>query len=77
TRLVAALEAEGYVTRRADAADRRVVRVTPTAKGKRALEAGRQQRVDHTAEVLARLAPPELEMVAVAVAALERALAQD
>lgn len=77
TRLIAALEAEGYVTRRADAADRRAVRVAATAKGRRALETGRQRRVDHTAALLSRLAASERAAVADAVAALERALAEE
>jgi DNA-binding MarR family transcriptional regulator len=77
TRLIAALEAEGYVTRRADAADRRAVRVAATAKGRRALEAGRQRRVDHTTALLSRLTARERVLVADAVAALERALADE
>src|SRR4051794_41251008 len=44
TRLVAALEAAAFVTRETDAKDRRVVRITATAKGRRLLEAGRDPR---------------------------------
>src|SRR5688572_24647845 len=38
TKLVQALEAEGYVTRRPDVDDGRVQRVSATSKGRRALE---------------------------------------
>src|SRR5688572_28072277 len=46
SRLVSRLEGDGYVTRKADAADARVVTVRPTAKAVRALEAGRRRRVE-------------------------------
>src|ERR1043165_4047585 len=42
-RLVAALEAAALVFRETDANDRRVVRITATAKGRRLLEAGRDR----------------------------------
>src|SRR5690606_37910081 len=45
TRLLQGLERDGYVRRRRERADARVVRVTATAKGRRALEAGRRARV--------------------------------
>lgn len=77
TRLVSALEAAGYVTRQADAADGRVVRVAATAKGQLALEEGRHRRVMHMLELLARLKPEEVAVVAAAVGTLERALSED
>ncbi|MDQ6886080.1 MAG: MarR family transcriptional regulator [Gemmatimonadota bacterium] len=45
TRLVTSLEADGLVTRRLDARDRRVQRVHATARGRQVLEAGRARRV--------------------------------
>src|SRR5436190_14362435 len=41
TRLVAAMETAGLVRRESDETDRRVVRMSATAKGRRILEAGR------------------------------------
>ncbi len=76
TRLVAGLEAEGYVRRRADRADRRAVLVSATEKGRRALEAGRQRRVDHVLELLGQLDEAEVAVVGEAVELLERALAR-
>lgn len=77
TRLVSALEAAGYVTRRSDAADGRVVRVSATEKGQVALEKGRHQRVAHVLELLVRLDLEEVSAVTTAVSALERALSED
>src|SRR5215831_8752479 len=41
SRIVAALEADGLVSRTADAADRRISRIAVTPKGQRVLERGR------------------------------------
>jgi DNA-binding MarR family transcriptional regulator len=77
TRLVAGLEADGYVTRRADARDGRVVRVSATARGRRVLEAGRDRRVRHVVSLLAQLSPHEVTTVAEAVTLLEQALSEE
>lgn len=77
TRLVASLEAEGYVRRASDRGDRRVVRVAATAKGRRALEAGRQRRIAHVREVIGALGRRDLATLDRAVRILERALAAD
>jgi DNA-binding MarR family transcriptional regulator len=74
TRLVAGLEAEGYVTRKADRADRRAVQLTATARGRRALEAGRQRRIQHVLELLAELDADETAVISDAVGLLERVL---
>lgn len=74
TRLVAGLEKDGYVVRRADPTDGRVWRVQATAKGRRVLEAGRDRRIAQVMELLARLSGDEMETVRKAVTALERAL---
>ena len=67
TRLVAALEREGLVTRAADPDDGRVTRVSATAAGRRTLTAGRRRRVELLARSVAELSAAER-------AALERAL---
>src|ERR671926_315975 len=54
TRLVQALEDEGYVRRERDPADGRAVRVRATAKGERVLWAGRERRVERLAALLAK-----------------------
>jgi DNA-binding MarR family transcriptional regulator len=77
TRLVAGLEAEGYVTRKADRTDRRAVQLSATAKGRRALEAGRHRRVQHVLELLAGLDAGEEAVVAEAVELLERVLSRE
>jgi DNA-binding MarR family transcriptional regulator len=46
SRLVAEMEAEGFATKTEDKDDRRVVRITATAKGKALLEAGRERRLE-------------------------------
>jgi len=65
TRIVAGLEADGYVERQRDVSDGRVVRVRATAKGRRLMEGGRSRRVSFLADMLAELPPAD-------VAALDR-----
>ena len=62
---------------KADLADRRAVQLTATAKGRRALEAGRQRRVQHVIELLGGLDAGEEAVIAQAVELLERALARE
>jgi DNA-binding MarR family transcriptional regulator len=50
TRMVAALERDGLVLRTTDRADKRVVRVAATAKGRRLIEQGRSARVAFLAQ---------------------------
>jgi len=71
TRLVRDLEAAGLVTREADAADRRVQRITATRKGRRILEAGRARRVAVLTAALERLPAAELRALEAAVDILE------
>ncbi|HSK18391.1 MAG TPA: MarR family transcriptional regulator [Longimicrobiales bacterium] len=75
TRLLHGLERDGYVRRRRSEADGRVVRVTVTPKGRRALDAGRRNRVRRIEEVAAALSGPGVAAVDAAVTALEAALA--
>jgi DNA-binding MarR family transcriptional regulator len=74
TRLLQGLEADGYVRRRRADADGRVVRVTATAKGRRALEAGRRGRVSRLERVVDQLSARDSDTVAAAVERLEEAL---
>ena len=76
TRIVAALERDGLVTRTADMADRRVSRVQITADGMRVLEHGRARRTAVLTARLAALAPRELRTVERAAVILERMLGE-
>jgi len=72
TRLVAALEREGYVTREADPDDGRVTRVSATALGRRVLAAGRKRRVRLLARDVERLAAADRAALVRALVVLER-----
>jgi DNA-binding MarR family transcriptional regulator len=72
SRTVAALEAEGYVTREADPSDHRAVILRPTAKARRMLHRGRQLRIEALAAELERLAPSDLEALENGLDALRR-----
>ena len=72
TRLVDAMERDGYVERAPDPEDRRAVIVRPTPKGTRALKQGRAQRVEALAAGLRTLSPDQLSILARGVEVLER-----
>ena len=72
TRVVAALEEAGLVTRAVDAADRRIARISITPAGRRLFEAGRSRRVAALTDRLALLTQPELETLRRASEILER-----
>jgi DNA-binding MarR family transcriptional regulator len=72
TRIVRNLEAEGLVEREPDAADRRVVRVRATARGRKMLEAGRRRRISDLSDRLRGLDATELETLDRAAALIER-----
>jgi DNA-binding MarR family transcriptional regulator len=74
TRLVAGLEAEGYVKRTRAREDRRAVIVSVTSRGRRALELARGLRVEQVEAILEGLTPAEAATVTEAVVLLERAL---
>ena len=71
TRLVATLEEGGLVTREVDPADRRVVRVTATARGTRLLHEGRARRVALLAASLGALSVAERAVLARALPIME------
>lgn len=63
TRLVAAMEADGLVRRRADRGDARAVRLEATTKGARVLQEGRRRRVSRLAQALRDRTPDELRLL--------------
>lgn len=75
TRLLQGLERDGYVRRRRDGGDGRIVHVTVTAKGRRALHAGRRARVRRLERVTEQLSETEAAAVAGAITLLDAALA--
>jgi DNA-binding MarR family transcriptional regulator len=74
TRLVDALEEDGYVTREADPEDARAVIIRTTPRGTRALKRGQARRVEALRGSLQVFSPTELRSIDAAVEALDRAL---
>lgn len=72
TRLIAAMAEAGLVSREPDDADRRVVRIAATAKGRRILEDGRDRRIGIIAEALATLPASDVTAIAGALDAIEK-----
>lgn len=72
TRLVAALERDGLVTREPDPEDRRQVLLRATPAGRQLLEEGRARRTTSLARRLAALPPEDLAALARAASLLER-----
>ncbi|MGO8871040.1 MAG: MarR family winged helix-turn-helix transcriptional regulator [Acidimicrobiales bacterium] len=77
TRIVAALEELGYVTRVSDERDRRVARVTLTPLGSEVLERGRSLRNAYLAERVGLLSPQDREALEDLTGLLERLLDVD
>jgi DNA-binding MarR family transcriptional regulator len=75
TRLAAALEADGLVSRKEDARDRRVVWLSATAKGKKILHEGKRRRVHALAAALKALNSEELTVLSEAAALINRVVA--
>jgi DNA-binding MarR family transcriptional regulator len=61
--IVDGLERDGLVKRAADRDDRRVVRVTASARGKRVLQRARERRIAALADRLSHLDPTQIELV--------------
>jgi DNA-binding MarR family transcriptional regulator len=74
SRLVAALEADGFVRRTPDVADGRAVRLHPTPKARRILTRGRERRTALLESLLAGATAREVEVVAEAAEIVERVL---
>src|SRR6185437_6230628 len=72
TRLIKTLEAAGLVEREVDAGDRRVSRITATARGARLLQEGRRRRVASLNASLRQLSARERALVVRALPVLEK-----
>jgi DNA-binding MarR family transcriptional regulator len=72
TRIVAALETEDLVRRRAVSGDARAARLEATPRGLRVMQEGRRRRVRRLAARLEQLTPAELDLLARAAALIER-----
>ena len=72
TRIVAALEQDGFVRRLPDDADARAIRVEPTKGGIALMQEARRRRVRQLADGIARLSTAEQATVADATAIIER-----
>lgn len=77
TRIVGALEEMGHVTRLADAEDRRVARVTLTAKGESVLRRSRSRKTAYLAAQLQRLPAEDRQAVAELTVLLERLVSSE
>ncbi len=74
TKIVAALEELGLVSRTVDPSDRRVARVEATAEGRRFLDHSRRQKDAYLAQHLGGLDPADKDVLERAAAVLERLL---
>ena len=72
TRIVRNLEADGLVEREPDPADRRIVRVRATDKGRTILEEGRRRRISDLAGRLRTVDAGELDTLERAAELIER-----
>ncbi|MBC8089680.1 MAG: MarR family transcriptional regulator [Phycisphaerae bacterium] len=75
TRLVQALEDDGYLVRTADPLDGRVSRIAASAKGKAVMMDGRAKRVRMLAGLLSELSMSEQKALRKAVGSLEEVVA--
>jgi DNA-binding MarR family transcriptional regulator len=71
TRIIAALEADGFVRRRPDASDRRAVEISATPKGNRLLQRARRRRVELLAGRLSSLPTADVELLSRAADVIE------
>jgi DNA-binding MarR family transcriptional regulator len=74
TRIVKALESEGFITRAPDESDRRVAWLRATPKGEQLMRQGRSARIALLAEWLRPLASKERRTLGEAGMILERVL---
>jgi DNA-binding MarR family transcriptional regulator len=75
TKTVTALEQQGLVRRERSGADRRIVTVRATAKGRALLERGRAARVRAVAQLLAECSEAEIRALGRAATLIARLLA--
>jgi DNA-binding MarR family transcriptional regulator len=76
TRIAQSLVQDGYARREADPKDRRVVRLSATARGRRVMQQGRERRVANLARLLGRLPDEDVTRIHEAAELVERALDQ-
>jgi DNA-binding MarR family transcriptional regulator len=76
TRLVAALAADGLVSRDRHPDDARSVRIRATPKGAALLRRGRARRVDRLVNRMRALRPDEVRAMAIAADVIDRIVAQ-
>ena len=76
SRALASLEAKGWLTRRTDAADRRVAHASLTLKGKRAFNRIRPEMEQATEALLAPLTPEDRQKLDEGLKVLERLFGQ-
>ena len=72
SKLVADLEAEGLVVKRAEAGDRRSLRIEPTAKGRKLMQEGRERRLALLRAQLAGLTRAERATLTAAAVLMQR-----
>lgn len=72
--LLRGLEDDALVRREPHPSDRRAVRISATARGRRLLERGRRRRIDNLVELLEPLSADDLATLAEAAAILESAI---
>jgi DNA-binding MarR family transcriptional regulator len=77
TRIAQSLVEDGCARRDSDPRDRRIVRLSATAKGRRVMQRGRERRVANLAGLLGRLSAAEVARVHEAAELVEKALAQE
>lgn len=75
SKIVAGLESDGYVSRRADRHDQRAIQIRASAKGKSALERGRCLRIESLANLLQSASRDELATLSQAARLIEQAVA--
>lgn len=74
SKLVTAMEREGFLRRHPDVSDARSIRIEATAKGRRILERGRARRLDLLEELLADASHEEVAAVHTAASVVERVI---
>jgi DNA-binding MarR family transcriptional regulator len=77
SRIVRALEDDGFVRREGDPGDKRITRLHATASGERVMWQGRERRVANLAALLGRLSEADVERVREAAGLVEQALRDD
>ncbi len=75
SKIVAGLESEGFLSRRADKHDQRAIQLRATPKGKAALERGRRLRIESLVKLLRSVSKDELATLSQAAQLIEEAVA--